>query len=148
MKILWKSGEIAQFLLFSTIFCYLLLDFHVKTETRVSLRDKRIFEISEVEITRVDCSFCLSLRNSLSAETFSSFVLWLWFIASRAVICLTLGTLGKIFSRWQIEIFFLFFQKTFLTLCKFSPLETICMKCQILFSWKPKKKKSIYHLLN
>ena len=32
LKILWKRGEIApkeQFLLFSTIFCYLLLDFHV-----------------------------------------------------------------------------------------------------------------------
>ena len=31
LKILWKSGEIApleQFLLFSIIFCYLLLDFH------------------------------------------------------------------------------------------------------------------------
>ena len=41
-------------LLFSTIFCYLLLDFHVKTGTRFLLRDKRIFEISEVEITRVD----------------------------------------------------------------------------------------------
>ena len=40
-----------QFLPFSTIFCYLLLDFHVKTGTRFSLRDKRLFEISEVEIT-------------------------------------------------------------------------------------------------
>ena len=32
LKILWKRGEIApkeQFLLFSTIFCYLLLDFRV-----------------------------------------------------------------------------------------------------------------------
>ena len=32
LKILWKRGEIApkeQFLLFFTIFCYLLLDFHV-----------------------------------------------------------------------------------------------------------------------
>ena len=28
---------------------------HVETETRFSLRDKRLFEISEVEITRVDC---------------------------------------------------------------------------------------------
>ena len=49
MKILWKRGEIAplkQFLLFSTIFCYLLLDFHIQTGTRFSLRDKRLFEIS------------------------------------------------------------------------------------------------------
>ena len=29
LKIMWKRGEIAPFLLFSTIFCYLLLDFHV-----------------------------------------------------------------------------------------------------------------------
>ena len=44
-----------QILLFSTIFCYLLLDFHALTGTRFSLRNKLIFEISEVEITRVDC---------------------------------------------------------------------------------------------
>ena len=57
---LWKRGEIApqeQFLLFSTIFCHLILDFCVKTRTRFSLRDKRLFEITEVEITRVDCIF-------------------------------------------------------------------------------------------
>ena len=57
-KILWKRGEIApkeQFLLFSTIFCCLLADLCVQTGTRFSLRDKRLFEISEFEITRVDC---------------------------------------------------------------------------------------------
>ena len=40
----------------STIFYYLMLDFYVKTGTRFSLRDKRLFEITEVEITRVDCA--------------------------------------------------------------------------------------------
>ena len=58
LKILWKRGEIApqeQFLLLSTILCYLMLDFYVKGEIRFSLRDKRLFEITEVEITRVDC---------------------------------------------------------------------------------------------
>ena len=61
MKILWKRGEIApeeQFLLFSTIFCYLLLDLqnvNIKTGTSFSVRDKRLFEINEVEITRVHC---------------------------------------------------------------------------------------------
>ena len=57
LKILWKRGEIApeeQFLLLSTIFCYLMIDFYVKTKIRFSLRDKRLFEITEVEITRVD----------------------------------------------------------------------------------------------
>ena len=37
------------------MFCYLLLDSHVKTATRFSPRVKRLFEIIEVEITRVDC---------------------------------------------------------------------------------------------
>ena len=51
-------GEIApeeQFLPLSTIFCYLMLDFYVKIGIRFSLRDKRLFEITKVEITRVDC---------------------------------------------------------------------------------------------
>ena len=51
-------GEIApeeQFLPLSTIFYYLMLDFCVKIGIRFSLRDKRLFEITEVEITRVDC---------------------------------------------------------------------------------------------
>ena len=58
LKILWERGEIApeeQFLLLYTRFCYLMLDFYVKTRIRCSLRDKRLFEITKVEITRVDC---------------------------------------------------------------------------------------------
>ena len=58
LKILWKRGKIApeeQFLLLSTIIYYLMLDFYVKIGIRISLRDKRSFEITEVEITRVDC---------------------------------------------------------------------------------------------
>ena len=56
-------GEIApeeQFLPLSTIFYDLMLDFYVKTGIRFALRDKRLFEITEVEITRVDCNliFC------------------------------------------------------------------------------------------
>ena len=73
LKIFWKRGEIAhleQFLLLSTIFCYPLLDFHVKAGTRFSLRDKRLFQITEVELTRVNCIskwfFCL-----LSSKYFS-----------------------------------------------------------------------------
>ena len=59
LKIMWKRGKIApdeQFFPASTIFYYLMLDFFVKTGIRFSLRDKRLFEITEVEITRVDCS--------------------------------------------------------------------------------------------
>ena len=44
-----------QFLLFSTIFSYLMLYFYVERRIRLSLRDKGLFEINEVEITRVDC---------------------------------------------------------------------------------------------
>ena len=58
LKMLPKRGKIApeeQFLPLSTIFYDLMLDFYVKTRTRFSLRDKRLFEITEVEITRVDC---------------------------------------------------------------------------------------------
>ena len=54
-----ERGEIApkeQFLFFSTIFCNLILDSCVKTRTIFSLRDKRLFEVIEVEITRVDCN--------------------------------------------------------------------------------------------
>ena len=74
LKILWKMGEIApeeQFLPLFTIFYYLMLHFYVKTGIRFSLRDKRIFEITEVEITGVDIAskrmlyrlFCHSLRG-------------------------------------------------------------------------------------
>ena len=55
---MWKRGEIApqeQFLLFFKIFYNLILYFNVITRTRFFLRDKRLFEITEVEITRVDC---------------------------------------------------------------------------------------------
>ena len=45
LKILWKRREIApeeQFLLLSTIFSYLMLDFYVKTRIRFSLLDKAV----------------------------------------------------------------------------------------------------------
>ena len=41
--------------LFHNIF-YLLLDCHVLAGIRFSLQDKRLFEISEVEIVRVNCT--------------------------------------------------------------------------------------------
>ena len=62
LKLLWKRGKIApeeQFLPLSTIFYHLMLDFYVKTGIRFSLGDKRLFEITEVEMTRVDCSYTM-----------------------------------------------------------------------------------------
>ena len=54
LKIIRKKGEIApqeQFLIFSTIFCYLLLDFHVETGPDFHFKIRGLFEISQVEIT-------------------------------------------------------------------------------------------------
>ena len=53
-----------------------------------------------------------------------------------------LSTMGKISSKRHFEMFFLFFpeEKTIVDIsCKLSPVETFCMKCQILFSGKNKK---------
>ena len=79
LKILWKRGEIApeeQFLLLSTIFSYLMLDFYVKTRIRFSFRDKRLFEITEVEIRRVDCSlFDLTAKSLVTNSVVISRVL-------------------------------------------------------------------------
>ena len=51
-----------EFLPLSKVFYDLMLDFYVKTGIRFSLRDKRLFEITEVEITRVDYS-CLRVKT-------------------------------------------------------------------------------------
>ena len=58
----WKYFEkeeklliMSNFSSYPQIFCYQLLDCHVKTGTRFLPRDKRLFEITEVEITRADC---------------------------------------------------------------------------------------------
>ena len=59
-----SSGAISP--LFHNIF-YLLLDFHVKAGTRYLLLDKWLFEISEVEIARVNCNyFSDSIISSVS----------------------------------------------------------------------------------
>ena len=63
---------------------------------------------------------------------------------------LMLSVLGILFSRQHIEIFFFFFfslQKTgFDISCKLSPKETVCMKCQSLFSGE--NMKNIVNLLS
>ena len=53
---------------------------------------------------------------------------------------LMFSTLDKIFSRQPAGDMLIFSQKTgFDISCKLSPLETICMKCQIVFSGKIRK---------
>ena len=68
LKILWKRGEIAP-----RILCYLFFDFHVKIGTRISLRDKPLFEISEVEITIINY-FNIGDDNQLSYQIVSAFM--------------------------------------------------------------------------
>ena len=48
-----KNAPEEQYLLLTILFCYLEFNFFVKTRARFSLRDKLLFEIIEVEITRV-----------------------------------------------------------------------------------------------
>ena len=56
LKILRKRGEIVGAISpLSHNSFYLLLDFHVKAGTRFLLREKQLFKISEVEITRINC---------------------------------------------------------------------------------------------
>ena len=91
LKILWKRGEIApeeQFLLLFTIISYLILDFYVTTRIRFSLRDKRLFEITEVEITRVECT-CIYQINRLSQKgSFDSVLCLVNISSSQTGICL------------------------------------------------------------
>ena len=56
---------------------YLLLSFYVRTGTRISLRDKRLFEITEVEIARVDCISHLLLRTFRSTVSLIFAILFL-----------------------------------------------------------------------
>ena len=56
-----------------------MVDLCVKTGTRLPLRDKRLFEISEFEITRVDCTCCVDLI------AFFLFVVLLLFVVGSVV---------------------------------------------------------------
>ena len=76
---MWKRGEIApleHYLLSYIVFCYLILGFHFKTGIRFSLRDKRLFEVSEVEITRVDCTYHYDLSHNVRKLTSDTSAQW------------------------------------------------------------------------
>ena len=60
---------------------------------------------------------------------------------------LIFSTLGTIFSTHHFEAVSYFSQTIGMTFHVMSPLETICMKCQNLFSRENKKNISICHLL-
>ena len=144
VKILWKRGEIApkeQFLLFSTIFCYLLLGFHIKTRTRVLLRDKRLFEIREVEITGVHLK---ETKNTLSRLRKSAD--WSFVFCCCCFLLLLLLLLFFVLFLFGFFFFVLFFLCVFFFYfsnkicfdlsCESSARQTIQMKYPVLFSLK------------
>ena len=66
-----------------------MLDFYVKRRTRFSFRDKRLFEIIEVEITRVDC-MCKQAESINVLEVFlfrNKKVIYKYFIRSNFNYC-------------------------------------------------------------
>ena len=72
LKIYWKyCGKEEKLLLRSNFssfpqYFYLSSDFYVQTGTIFLLRDKRLFEISEVEIARVNCMYLFYVTHSCS----------------------------------------------------------------------------------
>ena len=79
-----ERGEIAleeQFLLSSTIFCYMMLESYVKTRIRFSLQDKRLFEITRVnffpfkdngiKLRNMELFHCLGFKVYGYTSTFS-----------------------------------------------------------------------------
>ena len=53
---------------------------------------------------------------------------------------------GKLFQQTHFDIFFLFFPRIGSdSSCKLSPQETICMKCQVLFSRNKIARMALYH---
>ena len=106
-----EKGKIApeeQFLPLSTIFYYLMLDFYVKTGIRFSFRDKRLFEITEVEITTVDCIFAsLSLRHA--SLTFCYFTVSLLVTVMLLYIHLHMGRIVSVVSSMhEFDMYFCF----------------------------------------
>ena len=82
-----------------------------------------------------------NLTRTLSADIFCN-------NCTLIIVILMLSTLGKISADDILKYFSIFFQKTrFDISCKLSPMETICMKCQITFSGKNKKSISECRLL-
>ena len=69
--------------------CDLILNFCVETWTRFSLRDKRLFEITEVEITRVDCMFIKQNFNTF--ENLKN-IKWTCFTSLHKMVEVTLET--------------------------------------------------------
>ena len=97
---------------FSTIFCYMLLDFHVKTGTRFSIWDKLLLAISEVEVV-LDCfkvSFCESVHTIASlAYAIYLFVFFLFFFLEHIDVMASIMASPACWSTVALFFFFFFF---------------------------------------
>ena len=119
LKILLKRRKIAhqeQFVLFSAIFSYLMLDFYVKTMIRFSLRDKRLFEITEVEITKIDYMFILPCQmvygnTHLKINDVKNLLTW-WSLKN----LLTWWSLKNLLTWWSLK-----------NLLTWQPASSVCM---------------------
>ena len=87
LKLLWSNISS-----FHNIFS-LLLDFYVQTGTSFSAQDKRVFEISEVEITMVDCTKMMLARFLDTARLLSTDSMMMRTLKKS----IRLGGLGRIF---------------------------------------------------
>ena len=148
--IVWTAIQIRKWLcfwsLFFALFCFLTCILYcrftmkVKHTSLVHIVNKPLRCVLE-KYTIMYCHILLLVLGNRDLQT------------QRSSICLILmlSILGKIFSRRHIKIFFLFFPRkqvlTFHANCLVYPVETMWMKCQVLFSGKT-RKISFCHLLN
>ena len=138
-----ERGEIApkeQFLLLSTIFSYLMLDFYVKTSIRFSLRDKRLFEITEVETTRVDCS----CKKLLPGNSWAKLIHGKWKLSPlKSHLCKILW--GQRHWQWQCfwsyEIF-LVLNLTWQVCCYMTPDHCCLTLAWVASAWYLRKKNN------
>ena len=111
-----------NFKLFNEIYMLFAIGDHCNTETALS-----------TSVILSSCKHVFCFNSELTKN---------WnppYICMFIYLYLTLSTLGKIY-RWRTEIFLLLFPENRFWHFKHIVSETICMKCQILFSGKNKKK--------
>ena len=91
-----------------------MLDFYVKTGIRFSLRDKRLFEITEVEITRVDCINVLRKSVKMNKISFTGDYFWCIYDECSIQTLRNISRVPQIFLCMQYTIKSMFFLTFFL----------------------------------
>ena len=152
MKILWKRGEIApkeQFLLFSTLFCCLLVDLCIKTGTRFSLRDKRVIRDKRVRDneSRLFILYFGDIFHTSNTLTYSTSSVWVRQMQVHVNLSFTLSWLIQQMANW-----FFFPEKRIghvrqiISIGDNLQMEPICMKSEILFPEKNNNKKRCFKM--